>query len=185
MKKRIRYFIIAALAVVLTAALIGRIVYVNVRMPHTSVKRVRQTDGFQTDCVTVRVHDAQLYTKEQWTGRTAKQQAGQPYTPAGNSDYQILLVNVSVDNKMEVKLSGFTVASNIFMMSKQRASSAYVYYIDNQAYNERSTGDINPGESKVFTYVFVCADWVTDDIYMDYYETDNNQRMKLEYRRVS
>ncbi len=186
--KKSRKMLIAAVFIV-AAGIVGRIVYINYKLPSTKMHMVTQKfTGHEYD---IAVNDALIYGKEQWIdymeanlpeeeGFTAE---NYEFIPEAGDNYSMLLVELSVHNKTNKTVDTSHIRTGLVLMSGYKPLG-YCMILQEKAPDSgvAKSREVEAGQTKDFLCVYVCKseEEYNKDLMLQYCELGNNQRMKLE-----
>lgn len=187
--------ILIAAVFILVAAIVGRVAYINNKLPSTKMHMLNQNQKFTGREYDMRVKDAIIYSKEQWIDyMEANLPAEEGFTaenyesiPGAGDNYSIVLVELSVHNKTNETISTSHIRTGLALMSDYKSSGHCMFLLEKTADSGVvKNSEIEAGQTKDFLCLYVRkSEYGYDqDLMLQYCELGNNQRMNLELRRA-
>ncbi len=201
------YKIAGTAAVVLLAAMIIRIAYVNLTYPYAGMRQIKEGNEIKGNKYTIEISEADVYSKSGWLKKIEGFQVAREeeannvqYYKAANKDkipdyyvgynpqddYEVVELNVKIKNTtgedLKISLKKIITLAREMNSQSEFMDSYYTDQINEKLSGSKFKGMLKEGEEVSVKLIFIC-DRSVDELYAESIELGNNQIMKLDLTR--
>lgn len=201
------YKIAGTAAVVLLAAMIIRIAYVNLTYPYAGMRQIKEGNEIKGNKYTIEISEADVYSKSGWLKKIEGFQVAREeeannvqYYKAANKDkipdyyvgynpqddYEVVELNVKIKNTtgedLKISLKKIITLAREMNSQSEFMDSYYTDQINEKLSGSKFKGMLKEGEEVSVKLIFIC-DSSVDEMYAESIELGNNQIMKLNLTR--
>lgn len=201
------YKIAGTATVVLLAAMIIRIAYVNLTYPYAGMRQIKEGNEIKGNKYTIEISEADVYSKSGWLKKIEGFQVAREeeannvqYYKAANKDkipdyyvgynpqddYEVVELNVKIKNTtgedLKISLKKIITLAREMNSQSEFMDSYYTDQINEKLSGSKFKGMLKEGEEVSVKLIFIC-DSSVDEMYAESIELGNNQIMKLDLTR--
>lgn len=201
------YKIAGTATVVLLAAMIIRIAYVNLTYPYAGMRQIKEGNEIKGNKYTIEISEADVYSKSGWLKKIEGFQVAREeeannvqYYKAANKDkipdyyvgynpqddYEVVELNVKIRNTtgedLKISLKKIITLAREMNSQSEFMDSYYTDQINEKLSGSKFKGMLKEGEEVSVKLIFIC-DSSVDEMYAESIELGNNQIMKLDLTR--
>lgn len=201
------YKIAGTATVVLLAAMIIRIAYVNLTYPYAGMRQIKEGNEIKGNKYTIEISEADVYSKSGWLKKIDGFQVAREedannvqYYKAANKDkipdyyvgynpqddYEVVELNVKIKNTtgedLKISLKKIITLAREMNSQSEFMDSYYTDQINEKLSGSKFKGMLKEGEEVSVKLIFIC-DSSVDEMYAESIELGNNQIMKLDLTR--